>query len=90
MIYRFPIPFAGYQSGMEWILPAMLSAIFYGVVMGGFAVTIGIGILWGFVGERYSSSFEKSRRLKIIGCSIFTTFVMLLILSMLDKFIGEW
>ena len=48
LVYRYPIPFAGYKSGVDAMLPSLLAVVFYGL-MGGF-VALGIaGAISGLV-----------------------------------------
>jgi len=90
LIFRFPVPFAGYLSGPSAILPALIAIIFYGVLMGGFIVQALLGGLGGLFGE-----YLASPNIKLVKrfCVVFSTIgasLGVLLLAILDKLIGPW
>jgi len=55
LLFRFPVPFVGYVSGFEAIIPAMLAVIFYGVFMGGLVLIGVLGAIGGAVTANLTS-----------------------------------
>lgn len=49
LLYRFPVPSAGYVSGIEAAGSAMFEVVFYGVFFGGFILLGILGAIDGFV-----------------------------------------
>ena len=61
-LFRFPVPFAGYQSGFAAIPSVLLGAIFYGF-LGGFAVLLIGGALAGAAAYTlYPTDQQRMRR----------------------------
>ena len=90
LVFRFPVPFGGYLSGPEAIVPAMMGLVFYGVFFGGFLVQALLGGVGGFLDE-YFGATDKGRvaRLCIVFSSIGAS-VGVVALAVLDKIIGPW
>ena len=89
LIFRFPMPLAGYEHGVSAIPHALLAVIFYGI-MGGFVVLAGLGALSGYVATRMSVGDEgRSRRLTLF-LAAFGSAAAVLFLASLDKIIGPW
>jgi hypothetical protein len=90
LVFRFPVPFAGYLSGPTAIVPALMSLVFYGVLFGGFVVQAVLGGVGGVLAE-YVGAPNKGRvaRLCIVFSSIGAS-VGVVTLAVLDKIIGPW
>lgn len=89
LVYRFPIPFGGYQGGAAAVPLSLGAVLFYGV-LGGFVVVGGLGALAG-LGARalYPARPAAARRLTwllagavALGSALF--------LAGLDRLIGPW
>ena len=85
LFYRFPIPFGGYATGIDGLLPAMLAVAFYGIALGGF---VPVGVLGGILATFASASAKASRRILVQSLGI--AFIATLSLAMLELFIGPW
>ena len=88
-VFRFPVPFAGIESGIVAIVPAMVAVLFYGLT-GGFAVVAGLGAIAGHVVARqvWTDQSAYKKRLRIL--SAVAAGAPLLLLSVLDLLIGPW
>jgi hypothetical protein len=89
LLFRFPIPFAGYQSGAGAVLPAMIAVLFYGV-LGGFVVQGVLGGIGGVLGARLKSPDQRQVRARAWAFSVSAAAVGVLLLSVLDLLIGPW
>ncbi len=89
LIYRFPIPFAGYASGTTAMLRALGAVVFYGI-LGGFPVLLVVGALGGvaayFLGR---PDLAHIRRLTLAFAGL-TALLGVGFLAILDKLIGPW
>jgi len=90
LIFRFPVPFAGYLSGPSSILPALIAILFYGVLMGGFIVQALLGGLGGLLAEYLASQNTKDIKMFCVVLSTIGASFGVLILAILDKLIGPW
>ena len=90
LIYRFPIPFGGYASGIDAVPLAMMAVGFYGVTFGGFVV---VGVLGGVVAALVARRLwpgRRSSRGMILIPSFVIAFCATFTLAILDKLIGSW
>lgn len=95
LVYRFPIPFAGYRSGPTAMLPAAVAICVYPLFFCG-APFVVAGILGGAVGalahrlERVDHRSERSLfRAAVLAIALVDVPIAVL-LAVLDKFIGPW
>jgi len=89
LFFRFPVPFDGYRSGVDAVVPALLATLFYGV-LGGFVIQALLGGLGGVAASKLASgSPTQSRRLCVVG-SLAGASVGVIALALLDRFIGPW
>jgi len=87
--FRFPVPFAGYRSGLE-ALPLVLTAVvFYGLV-GGFAVVGVLGALAGLAAYRLHQPNLQLVRRWTFYLSALAALLSVILLAVLDKLIGPW
>jgi hypothetical protein len=89
LVYRFPVPFAGYESGVAAVPHAVLAVAMYGM-LGGFFV---LGLAGAAAGVLIRRSVHGSGRrpLPILcGVAAAIAFAGALALSVLDKVIGPW
>lgn len=90
LLFRFPVPFAGYLSGFKAVIPALLSLFFYGVLFGGLIIQGLLGGIGGLAAE-FIGAADK-HRVKTL-CIIFSTVgasIGVFVLAILDKIIGPW
>lgn len=88
--YRFPVPFAGYMSGIRAILPAMIGVIVYGVFLGGLLVVALLGAICGVITARSVSGTVHRKKRIVIFVSFIVATVGVMFLAVLDKIIGPW
>src|SRR5262245_42034280 len=87
-IYRFPIPLAGYQAGLSFIIPSLVGTALYGA-LGGF-------LLLALVGGALAAAIrrqlppEKSVAMPIHVASFAIGALGVGIMANLDYFIGPW
>ena len=86
LIFRFPIPFGSYLSGVQAVVPALFAAAFYGMI-GGFIVQ---AILGGIAGVMASRTGAPDRRRAVLIYAGLAALPGVLILSVLDWIIGPW
>jgi hypothetical protein len=90
LVYRFPIPFYGYASGVKAMAPAVGAVIIYGL-FGGFALLGALGALGGwFAHRRYETRCDRNKHWEIIIFAFASDFAALGLLAVLDKIIGPW
>ena len=83
LLFRFPIPFGGYASGIDAVVPALLAIAFYGP-LGGFIVQAILGGIAALLAARSTAGRTPF---------VFATAAALpgvLLLSILDWIIGPW
>jgi hypothetical protein len=85
LVFRFPIPFAGYASGPKAVLPALYAAAFYGM-LGGFVAQALLGGTAALIAQR----FKKGSWIHPVAAPVAAASVGVLILSVLDWIIGDW
>ena len=85
LIYRFPVPFGGYASGMSGIPVAAMAALFYGVTFGGFVV---IGAAGALLAALAAARGRLTRF--IVAQSAAIAVAAALTLAVLELFIGPW
>lgn len=89
LVYRFPVPFAGYMSGVSAIGYAMGGVVFYGLI-GGFPL---LAILGGLTGSIVSNAAARESKLPwkwIMLLCVLIDLAVLFVLAILDKIIGPW
>ena len=89
LIYRFPVPFGGYKTGLVAVPRALLAVVCYGI-LGGFPALLGAGALGGLVA--YAIGRPDARRIRRLVLT-FAALAALLdvgLLAVLDKLIGPW
>ncbi len=89
LAFRFPIPFAGYYSGVEAVIPSMFAVAFYSI-FGLLPALLFCGAVAGTfvpVSRAGSTVLPSQLELKV---SVVAALVPLGALSILDKIIGPW
>ena len=49
LVYHFPIPLQGYESGLGGLIAAPVAVLFYGVLWGGLLVPIALALIYGIM-----------------------------------------
>ena len=89
-MFRFPVPFAGYLSGVDAVVPAAFAALFY-ICLGGFLVLGAAGIVMGILVSVFATRFDDGSR---VGLVLFGSAIVaelgVFVMAVLDKLIGNW
>lgn len=85
LIFRFPVPFAGYMSGPSAMVPAMFASFFYGWLFGGYVI---VALLGAFASTVISGLQRSTWVMRIVCLCIATAYC--LVLATLDWYIGAW
>lgn len=89
LLYRFPIPFSGYRSGLIAVPGALIAVMFYGM-LGGFLALLATGALGGAAAHTLGQpDGQRIRRLTLAFAGLFALLSVGL-LAVLDKLIGPW
>ena len=89
LCYRFPIPFSGYESGLMAVPSSLLAVAFY-ELYGGFVVLAALGAAAGLAANRLASGDARRERRLTVTFALAGDLVAVIILAVLDKFIGNW
>jgi hypothetical protein len=89
LVYRFPIPFSGYESGAGAVLPSFVAVLFYGV-LGGFPLLAVLGALGGLLACFIGKHDNKRINRLTLAFAILADLLGALTLAVLDKIIGRW
>jgi hypothetical protein len=89
LIFRFPVPFAGYMSGPSAIKGVIIAVFFYGI-LGGFPLLVAVGALGGYAAYRVAQPDRKRVNRLALAFGALTAFAGVLFLAILDKLIGPW
>jgi hypothetical protein len=90
LVFRFPVPFAGYMSGPGAVVPALMGTLFYGIALGGFVVQALLGGLGGLAGARRGWPDHKRMRRLCVTFSLVGSGIGIATLAVLDWIIGPW
>lgn len=89
LVYKFPVPFGGYLSGLTAVPIVLLGVVYYGTLFGGFLVLGAAGAAAGVVA--HSIRGASGRELKLtLGLSMLLALTATLTLAILDTLIGPW
>lgn len=89
LVFRFPLPLAGYYSGVQAMIPAMWAVLFYSM-LGLVLALVACGAAAGaFVPPHRAGTKAWPSRLEL-AYSVLASLVPLIILAVLDKIIGPW
>jgi hypothetical protein len=89
VLYRFPILFVGYASGLSAVFPSLIAIIFYGL-FGAFPVAAALGAFGGAVAFKLAGSNQRKRWILLSIFSVVSALIVSGTLSVLDKIIGPW
>jgi len=86
LIYRFPIPFVGYRSGVNAVGPAFGAVLLYGL-FGGFAVQ---GLLGGLASHFAARTNPNPSAGLVLFAALGAAAIGVGILAVLDRVVGPW
>ena len=89
LVFRFPIPFTGYCSGPEAVLPSLVAVLFYGCV-GGFLLLAVLGAVGGLTAFLIGRPDGKKTFRLTLAFALLVDLLATLTLAVLDKIIGPW
>jgi hypothetical protein len=92
LVYRFPIPFAGIESGPDAMVRAFMAVVFYGL-LGGFPFLAVVGGIGGFIisGLSIERKWSKLKAYTVLAvCCLAIDFAACIGIASLDLIIGPW
>jgi hypothetical protein len=89
LVYRFPIPFSGYESGLSAVPRALGAVLFYGA-LGGFIALFAGGALAGLAAYAIARPDEPRVRRLTLTFAALVALLGVATLAILDKLIGPW
>jgi hypothetical protein len=89
LVYRFPVPFAGYLSGVMAMPLALLAVVVYGI-LGGFPALMAAGALGGAAAYGIGQPDPQRVRWLTISFAGLSALSSVVLLAILDKVIGPW
>ncbi len=89
VVYRFPVPFAGYASGIDAVPYVLMGVVFYGV-LGGFPLLATVGALVGWAAHRRAEPDPRVVRRLALAFGAVAALLGVALLAVLDKLIGPW
>jgi len=89
LVYRFPIPFAGYESGLAAMPLALVATVFYGI-LGGFPALMAAGALGGAAAYSIGQPDRQRVRWLTVTFAGLAALSGVVLLAVLDKLIGPW
>jgi len=89
LVYRFPIPMAGYASGFEAIFPSVIAVIFYGV-LGGFAILSVLGAIGGSIAYSLGMPNDRVKLKATLVVAFVIDLLAAIFMAILEWFIGPW
>lgn len=93
LLYRFPIPFAGYMSGWDAVRATPLALFFYGIMLGGFLGLAALATLLalGLRALRPVRDFASADSFKIgLAAGLASACVGVALLANWDLIYGPW
>jgi len=85
LVYRFPFPLAGYQSGVAAMLLSPIAVAVYGILLGGFVL---LGLLGAVAGAVLGT--DESPAETILPAALLIELAAMLLLAVWDKIYGPW
>jgi hypothetical protein len=89
LLYRFPVPFAGYESGWPAVPHALAAVRFYGSI-GGFSLLALLGGIGGAVAHRIARPDTRRVWQWTVATAAIIAGSAVILLAVLDYLIGPW
>ena len=89
LLFRFPIPFDAYRSGVDAVVPALGAVVFYGF-LGGFVVQGVLGGLGGLIAATLAPDPPGPGWRRRDAWSLAAASTGVLTLALLDRIVGPW
>jgi hypothetical protein len=89
LVYRFPIPFSEYESGLAAMPRALLAVLFYGV-LGGIPLLLALGAAGGAIAHRVAGPEPRAVRNLTLAIAGVIALAAVILMAVLDKIIGSW
>lgn len=90
LVFRFPIPFAGYKSGFDAMTMTPMAVLLYGLV-GGFCLLAALGAIAGLIVHSGSKAgSERCNHGEIVIYAAMIDIAAVMLLSVWDKIYGPW
>jgi hypothetical protein len=89
IVYRFPVPLAGYLSGIFAVPYVLVGVVFYGI-LGGFPLLAAAGALAGWAAHQSAQNDPRTVRRLALALGALAALAGVTLLAVLDKLIGPW
>ena len=90
LVFRFPVPFDGFEGGIVHVIPSLFALVFYGVFLGGFVV-LAIGGAMGGAIAHFVCHADRSSVLRLTNIiAVSFSSLALFLFSISDWIIGPW
>jgi hypothetical protein len=89
LLFRFPIPFASYESGLSAVPHALVAVRLYGS-LGGFVLLAVLGSVGGAVAHRLGGDDRRRVSKWTVALAAVVAFCSVMLLATLDYIIGPW
>jgi hypothetical protein len=89
LLFRFPIPFASYESGLSAVPHALAAVRFYGS-LGGFVLLAVLGSVGGAVAHQLGGGDRRRVWKWTVLLAMVIAFCCVMLLATLDYIIGPW
>jgi hypothetical protein len=89
LVFRFPVPFAGYESGWSAVPDALVATGFYGR-LGGFLPLALLGAAGGAIAHRVGKRDTRRVWRWTVAFAAVVALCAILLLATLDYIIGPW
>ncbi|QIS03709.1 hypothetical protein F5X71_16495 [Nocardia brasiliensis] len=89
LVYRFPVPMAGYARGFGGVGDAALGSLFY-LILGGGPVLAALGAVGGVVAARVAGPDRRRARVLTLLVAAAVALLAAVALAVLEFFIGAW
>jgi len=90
LVFRFPVPFSGAESGIEHVVPSLFAVLFYGILGGGFILLAVLGAIGGAFAYKAGHGGKKLVNRLTLLFSLGIAAVTLFIFSIWDWIYGPW
>ena len=90
LVFRFPVPLAGYLSGPDAVIPSAFAVAFYGILLGLFIPLAIVGAVCGDIALRLRNGRSTAFIGPVFVSSLMVDLVAALLLATWDWIYGPW